>query len=165
LLNNNHKITFLMLTLLLAFLVIPTSVVAAQSDAATAITSAKEQIATCLQAVKDAEGAGANISSLTAVLNEAGALLSQAEAAYSANDFNAARNFAVQSREKLDNCVSEANALKNTATQQQNRDFMINVLGSIGGTFVVLGASALIWFSLKRRTNQSGAHASESSKV
>lgn len=151
--------------LLLALIAVFPLVVVAQGDAVAAINSAKEQLATCLQAVQDAEGAGANVSSLTVVLNEAGALLSRAEFAYSANDFSAARSFAVQSRERLDNCVSEANALQHTAAQQQSNDFMINVVGSIGGAFAVLGVSAVIWFSLKRRTDQSGARTSELSTV
>lgn len=163
-LNRNRKSVFLSATLLLAAVILP-SLVWAQSDAAAAIASAKEQIVTCYQAVKEAEAAGANVTSLTTVLNDAGALLSRAESAYAARDFNAARSFAVQSREKLANCVSEANALKTTATQQQNQDFMINVVGSTVGAFAVLGAGAAIWFFFRKRYAQSGVSANESSGV
>jgi triphosphoribosyl-dephospho-CoA synthetase len=165
LLNNNRKLIFLMTMLLSAVIVIPSLVLAAQTDATTAISSAKEQIITCYQAVRDAEGAGANITSLTAILNDAGVLLSRAELAYSMNNFDAARDFAVQSREGLADCISEANALKETAVQQRSQDFMVNVVGSVVGTFVVLGASAAVWFFLRRRYEQSGVRASESSGV
>jgi hypothetical protein len=143
--------------LLFAVIVVPSLVLAAQTDAAAAIASAKEQIVTCYQAARDAEGAGANITSLTVILNDAGSLLSQAELAYSMNDSDAARDFAVQSLDKLGNFVSEANALKDTAMQQRSQDFMINVVGSIVGTFAVLGAGAATWSFLRKRYKQSGA--------
>lgn len=165
LLNPHRKFVFLLSMLLLAVIMVPSLVLGAQSDAAAAITSAKEQIVTCYQAVKDAESASANVTSLTAVLNDAGALLSRAELAYSTGDFDAARDLAVQSQGRLGNLVSEANALKETATQQRNQDFMINVVGSTVGTFAVLGAGAAVWFLLKRRYEQSGVSASESSSV
>ncbi len=165
LLNNNRKLIFLMTMLLSAVIFIPSLVLASQTDATTAISSAKEQIITCYQAVRDAEGAGANITSLTAILNDAGVLLSRAELAYSINDFDAARDFAVQSQGKLDNCVSEANTLKETAIQQRSQDFMVNVVGSVVGTFAVLGASTATWFFLKRKYQKTGARVNESPRV
>lgn len=151
--------------LLFPVVVAPSLVVAAQPDVAAAIASAKEQIVTCYQAARDAEAAGANITSLTAVLNDAGALLSRAELAYSMNDFDAARDFAVQSQGRLDGFVSEANALKETAAQQRTLDFWVNMVGSIVGTFAVLGGAVVVWFFLKRRYKAGGARGSESSRV
>ena len=144
---------------------VPSLVLADQTDATAAITSAKEQIVTCYQAAKDAEGAGANITSLTATLNDAGTLLSQAESAYSMNDFDAARYLAVQGQGMLGHLVSEANALKQTATQQRSQDFLINVVGSLIGAFAVIGAGAATWLFLKKRYAQNGAGANESSRV
>jgi predicted HD phosphohydrolase len=105
---NHHKSIFVIL-LMFSVIALPSLVLAEQTDAAGAIASAKAEIVTCYQAAREAEGAGANISSLTATLNDAGALLSQAEAAYSQNDFDAARNLAVQSQDLLSNLFSEAN--------------------------------------------------------
>jgi len=51
--------------------------VLAQGDAAGAIASAKQQIIVCYDSARQAEAAGANISSLTSVLNDAGQLLSR----------------------------------------------------------------------------------------
>jgi len=132
-------------------MVVPSLVLADQTDAAAAITSAKERIVACYQAAKDAEGAGANITSLTATLNDAGALLSRAELAYSSNDFGTARDLAVQSREGLGNFVSEANVLKETAIQQGNQDFMINVVGSAVGAIAVVVGGFAVWNFLKRK--------------
>lgn len=136
-----------------------------QTDAAAAIASAKEQILTCYQAAKDAEGAGANITALVAVLNDAGTLLSRADFAYSISDFDTARNLAVQSQSTLDNFVSEANTLKETATQQRNNDFLINVVGSLVGAFAVVGAGVATWIFLRRKYETAGAHKNESSRV
>ena len=151
--------------LLFSVMAVPSLVLAEQTDATATITSAKGQIVTCYQAARYAEGAGANITSLTATLNDAGALLSQAELAYSTNDFDTARNLAVQSQGMLGNFVSEASALKQAATQQRDQDFLINVVGSLIGVFAVIGAGAAAWLFLKKRYAQPGAGANESSRV
>ena len=164
-LSNHRKWIFLVTMLLFSVIVVPSLVLASQTDADAAINSAREQIVTCYQAARDAEGAGANITSLTAILNDGGALLSRAELAYSMNDFDGALNFAVQSRASLGNFVSEANALKESAMLQRSQDFMINVVGSVVGTCGVLGAGAATWFFLKRRYEQYGAHANDSPTV
>jgi hypothetical protein len=136
-----------------------------QTEATAAIASAKEQILTCYQAAKEAEGAGANITALVAVLNDAGTLLSRAEFAYSVSDFDEARDFAIQSQSALGDFISEANTSKETANQQRNQDFLINVVGSIIGTFAVLGAGIAAWIFLKRKYKTAGVHEIESSRV
>ena len=161
---NHHKSIFVTV-LIFSVIALPTLVLAEQTDAAEAITSAKAQIVTCYQAAREAEGAGANITTLTATLNDAGMLLSQAESAYSKNDFDAARNLAVQSQGMLGNLVSEANSLKQTATQQRNQDFLINMVGSLVGAFAVIGAGVATWLFLKKRYAQNGAVANESSRL
>jgi hypothetical protein len=136
-----------------------------QTDAAAAIASAKEQILTCYQAAKDAEGAGANITALVAVLNDAGTLLSRAELAYSLSDFDTARDLAVQSQSTLGDFVSEANNLKENATQQRNQDFLINIVDPLVGAFAVVAAGVAAWIFLKRKYETTGAHKNESSRV
>jgi hypothetical protein len=163
LLINPRKRTFFLIAILL--FVISTFLPLAQAeqtDAATAIASAKEQILTCYQAAKEAEGAGANITALVAVLNDAGTLLSRAEFTYSISDFDTARDLAIQSQNTLGDFISEANTSKETATQQQNQDFLINVVGSIIGTFAVLSAGIAAWIFLKRKYETAGAHENES---
>ena len=163
---NPRKRTFFFITLLL--FVISTFLPLAradQTDAAAAIASAKEQILICYQAAKEAEGAGANITALVAVLNDAGTLLSSAEFAYSVSDFDIARDLAVQSRERLGNFVSEANVLIVNATAQRFWDFMINVVGSVIGTVAVLVGGVVVWLFLKKKFETVGAGASESSRV
>jgi hypothetical protein len=135
---------------LLVVIVVPSPVWANQEDAATAISSAENEILTCFTAAKEAEAAGANITVITATLNKAGLLLSQAENAYETSDFDVAFNLAHQSQNSLSNCLAEANTFKETAVQQQNRDFLINVVGSIIGTLVVIIVGLAIWLFLKK---------------
>ena len=154
---------------LVIILVLSVTVVASpawgQADAATAISSAKTMILNCYSVAKEAEVAGANITVLTGALNEAGSMLSQAEFAYAASDFDAAKNLAIQSQSRLSNFVGEANALKETATQQRNQDFLINVVGSVIGTFVVVIAGFAVWFFLKTKHKTTEANVSESARI
>jgi hypothetical protein len=136
-----------------------------QTAAAAATASAKKQILICYQAAKEAEEAGANITALVAVLNDAGMLLSRAEFAYSVSDFDEARDFAIKSQNTLSDFISEANASKETASQQRNQDFLINVVGSIIGTLAVLGGSIAAWIFLKRKYETAGVNTNESSRV
>jgi hypothetical protein len=148
---------------LLLFVACP-RLVSAQTDAAAAVASAKEEIVACYQAARDAEAAGANITSLTAVLNDAGALLSSSEFAYAAGDFGAASDFAVQSVARLGGFVSAADALRETGEMQGDFDFWV-VVASVVGTVSVLGGSYALWIFLKRRYRRVGARAGESSGV
>jgi hypothetical protein len=152
LLTNARKRTFFLIAILLFIITTFLPLVRAdQIDATVAIASAKEQILICYQAAKEAEGAGANITALVAVLNHAGTLLSRAEFTYSTSDFDTARNLAVQSQSTLGDFVSNANTLKETADQQRNQDFLINIVGSLGGAFAVVGAGVLTWILLKKK--------------
>ena len=145
---------FFLLCLLLAFSLgfLPSVAWADQGGAANAISSARSQLLSCYEAVWDAEAAGANITSLTGTLNEAGLLLSQAEFAFSNGDFGAAQDYALQSQGKLSNLVSVANSLLNAAEAQRNQDFLVNVVGSTGGTVAVLVGSLGLWSFLKKRS-------------
>jgi hypothetical protein len=124
---------------------------AEQSSADSAIASAKQQIVTCYIAAKGAEAAGANISSLTSILNGAGLLLSQSELAYSEGDFATAQNLAVQTTQSLSNFVSEANVMRDTAAQLRTLHFYYNIVGSIAATIVVIVAGFVVWSFVKKR--------------
>jgi len=155
----------LVIILLLFVTVVASPVWADQGAATAAISSAKNTIVDCYSAAKEAEAAGANITVLVGALNEAGSLLSQAESAYASSDFDAALNLAIQSQNRLNNFIGEANALKETAAQQQNQDFLINVVGSIIGTFAVIVAGFTAWLFLKKKYETTEAHVSESPRV
>ena len=152
--------------LLLLFVTVVVAPVWAQPEgAASAISSARNTITSCYTAAVEAEAAGANITFLTATLNTAGSLLSQAEFAYTTNDFDAAVSLASQSQNTLGNFIGDAAILKETATQQQNQDFLINVVGSVIGASAVIVAGFIVWISFKKRYAQTEANVSESSRV
>ena len=126
-------------------------VFAGEVEAASAIASARQQLVVCFQAASDAEAAGANITSLARVLNDAGNLLSEAEFAYEYGDFGLAQDLAGGSSAGLANFVPEANGLRDAAVQQSNYDFSVNVIGSIAGTIIVIVVGVVIWFLAKKR--------------
>lgn len=139
----------------IAVLSVPSGVWAQQNDAASAISAAQSKLVQCYDAARTAESAGANISSLTPVLNDAGTLLSNAELAYSSGNFSLASNLASQSQSSLGSFISDANALKSAAVASSNQQTLIFV-GSIVGTFAVIGTGAAIWVLLKRKYGKNG---------
>lgn len=144
-------------TLLILLVAVAQPVMANQTSAAAAINSAKNTILTCYDAAKEAESAGANISLLESTLNNAGLLLSQAELAYSKNEYDRAQSLAVQSQTVLNGFTSKAQSSGLAALQQRNQDFLVNVVGSIIATLVVLTAGLLAWVYLKRKYTKGGA--------
>jgi hypothetical protein len=128
-----------------------------EADARSAIVAAENRIADCYRAAADAEKAGANITGLLSTLNEAGELLAKANLAYTMGDFVSAHDSAVQSQAKLDGFVPEADALRESAMKAGYSDFMVNVLGSIVGTVVVICGGFFVWVLLKRRYEKTGS--------
>lgn len=160
------KIPIALTVLLLLFVTVVVAPVWAQQEgASSAISSARNTITSCYTAAREAEAAGANITALTATLNTAGSLLSQAEFAYTTNDFDAAVSLASQSQNTLANFIGEVTTLKETATQQQNQDFLINVVGSVIGAFAAIVAGFVVWVFVKKRYAQTEANVSESPRV
>lgn len=138
--------------ILILMAALPSVLVVAQ-DSSSVVSSARQQLISCYDAAKTAEAAGANISSLTSVLNEAGSLLSQSELAYSKGDFSTAQSLATQSSQRLGGFISMAGSLRDSAIQQSNYDFWINTVGSSVGALVVVLIGLQIWrVSNKRGT-------------
>jgi len=122
-----------------------------ENDAKDAITEAEKNIVLCYDAVAEADAAGANVTTLMATLNEAGAFLSKAELSYKTGDFDLAMNFTSQSQDKLNGFVLEAEALTERTVQEHYWDFMITVGGSSVGTLAVLFSSFVVWRFLKKK--------------
>jgi hypothetical protein len=141
----------IMTIILISIFQLPVFAIAQQTDASATITSAKQQLITCLDSAKQAEATGANISSLTSVLDDAGDLLSRAELSYSQSDFGAAQSLATGCIQKLSNFISESNALRDAAAQQQSYDFWVNFVGSIAGTFAVIVAGFVVLRFINKR--------------
>ncbi len=145
------KIIALIIAVLVAFaIIVPSQLTVAQSSA---ISSAQNTLNTCFEAAKQAEAAGANITSLQDTLNTAGALLTKAQYAQSQGDAASANNYAQQAQSQLNGFVEQANALRETASQQTQTSFLINVVASIAGTFAVIVGSIAIWVIQKRKNS------------
>jgi hypothetical protein len=128
----------------------------AELEARTSIANAESTVVECYRAVADAERAGANVSELLVVLNEAGLLLSKAKMAYDTGDYGSAVSLANQSQLRLNNFSNEADAFGKDATQARFWDFMLRVVASsVGAASVVFGGFAL-WFLSKRREQVGG---------
>lgn len=155
----------LVVPLLLLVVTVPSPVWASEADAVTAMSSAKNVIVNCFNAAKQAEAAGANITTLTNTLNQAGSLLSQAEFAYGMGDFDAALNIAIRSENSLSGFITEASTLQETAMRQLNQDFLVNVAGSIIGTFAIIISGFIVWRFVKKKYVIIGVPSSEASRL
>jgi hypothetical protein len=131
------------------------SYASSESDASSAIVQADQRIEVCYSVAADAENAGANVTGLLSVLDDAGLLLSKAKLAFQNGDFDSAYSLAVQSNSTLIGFESLAGSLKNTAEQQARVDFWVDFVGSAVGTFAVIFGGVLLWFYLKRRYEKS----------
>jgi hypothetical protein len=128
-----------------------------ETDARSAVAAAEERIVVCYQAVADADGVGANVTVLLFVLNEAGELFSKAALAYEMGNFGSALDFALLSQKRLSGFVGEADVLREDAMQQSYWDFLVNVVGSIVGSVVVVCGGFVVWFFLKRKYEKAGS--------
>ena len=120
-------------------------------DASAVISSTQANLMSCYDATRAAEAAGANITQLTAILNQAGNLIASAQLAYSENDSASAMNLAGQSQQLLNGFVSTANSLENSARTQTFDSFLVNFVGSTAVVVAVIAASVCLWVFLKRR--------------
>jgi len=122
-----------------------------EHDAGLAVASAESKVAECYNFALDAEQAGANVSELLRVLDEAGDLLSKAELAYGVGDYDGAGVYAAQCEGRLAGFEVQAQALRDSASWQRQLDLMVNVVGSAAGTVAVLVGGWLVWRFLKKR--------------
>ena len=138
-------------------LLAPAALADANKDqAASALASAQDSVASAYQAVSRAEEARANVSSLLIRLNEAGLFLARAQLAYQSGNYNSTMEFAAQSQQKLNGFLADVDSLREAAIQEHYVDFMINVVGSTIGSMIVVCLSFLVWSFLKRRLNKDG---------
>jgi hypothetical protein len=127
----------------------------AESDAASAISTAEEKVLLCYDAVAEADAAGANVTALLSTLNTAGEFFSRAELSYRMGDFDSAVSYADQSQDELDGFVVEAEALTDIAVQESYLGFLV-VVGSAGGAVGVVCGGFAVWFVLKKREETGG---------
>ena len=152
--------TLVVLLVAFSILNIPHSVFAdtAETDARSAIVAAQRKLVVCYQAVTNISDAGANVTGLILVLNQAGGDLSRADLAYDMGDFSSEQSYAVQSLNLLvqSDVVARASALRSTTSQASYWDFVINIVGSLVGAVVVICGGFVAWMALKNRYAKAG---------
>lgn len=125
--------------------------VASEVDAVSAVDVARVRLVGCYGVLVGAESAGGNVSVLAGVLDEAGGLLSGAEVALKRGDFDVAVELSSDCVSKLEGFNETAIALRDDASRQRYLDFMVNVVGSVVGTSVVVVGGWGAWVYLKRK--------------
>jgi hypothetical protein len=124
--------------LLVSSLFFAVPALASPDDAQNAITSAQSNLVNCYNSVKDAEAAGANVTTLISNLNIAADLLSQAQLAYTSNDYNTAYNDALQSQATLNSFSSQASSLKQEAENTQTQNNLIIIISIFSSTAILI---------------------------
>jgi len=147
------------LALMLSVAAVPARVfaVATPDEAQAAVDGAEARVIACYGAVVQAEGAGGNVTELAGVLDEAGALLSQARVAFENGEFDVAVDFSSNCTGMLVGLTDRAVTLRDSAALERYVDFMVNVVGSVAGTVAVIFAGWVLWVYLKRKYGQAGS--------
>jgi hypothetical protein len=147
---HSKKLACLALVFLLVIPLLLSSQVAGQDDAAANISAAKTELSNCYASVKAAEAQGANVTGLIATLNDAGELLTRAELAYLAKDYDSAANFTQQSKDTLDGFNQAANSLKADAMQSGNSGFFTDAL-LVVASLVIFCVGIAVWVALRSK--------------
>jgi len=119
-------------------------------EATSGIEEADKVICKAFEAVLDAEGAGANVSSLIANLNEAGDLFVQAKIRYSQGDAGKAIELAGRASAIAEKVRVDAVELKGWASEDKRMVFQLTFACSLAGVLAFLIALVLVWGRFKR---------------
>ena len=126
--------------------------VSAQIDQATAnLQAANYAVEKAFNSVLDAEGVGANITSLLNQINRANELLAQAENAYRAGNNTEALNSADSALLIAQQVTSTALSLKVSASSSLQTAFLYSVLSTVIAAQIFVLALSFVWVRFKRR--------------
>ena len=124
---------------------------ASSSEAQDAINRAESKIGLAYKSVLEAEGAGANVSSLLVKLNTGSALLSKAQMQYRVGNFSEAVSFANQCYDSLNGIETEADDLRDSAVMLRKQRMVISAVGSVFAVGAVCYASVFGWRFFKSK--------------
>jgi len=119
-------------------------------EASSKITSADDALKLAFKRVLEAEGAGANVSSLMTDLDEAGEFLAEAEVAYRNWNLTGAAGLADSCSAQAGTVSVEALALKDSALADSQQAFGSTFAYSATGASAFVVALILSWFWFKR---------------
>jgi hypothetical protein len=119
-------------------------------DASASVGNADAAVRQAFNAALDAERAGANVSGLIVRLNEAGAVLVEAEIALGDGNSSEAASKAGQCVGIAESVRTEAEALKTSALDGAQTVFWMYLTFSVVGIAVFVSVLALVWRRFKR---------------
>lgn len=119
-------------------------------EAASSLDGAEELVCQAFETVLEAEEAGANVSILMADLNEAGALLAEAEILRRNGDVDEAAGIAEQAVVIANDVEREALELKNLASVNRQNVFWFSSVCSLVGVSVFLIVLFFVWSWFRR---------------
>ena len=126
--------------------------VSAQLGQATVnLQAANYAVEKAFNSVLDAEGVGANITSLLNQINRANELLAQAENAYRAGNNTEALNSADSALLIAQQVTSTALSLKVSASSSLQTAFLYSVLSTVIAAQIFVLALSFVWVRFKRR--------------
>ncbi len=120
-------------------------------EAEKAVEMAEAKVLRCYEAAAKAEKAGANITALIGVLNDAGTLLSEAKLAYGKGNFELALKFASDCSSMLEGFEENAENMRFKAETDRQRDFIVNYVYSGLGALAILMGGFAFWIFLNKR--------------
>ena len=146
---------FIVFTLLLMFafpMIVLNGQALAEKDSATlAIDRAEGVVVSAFQGVLEADGAGADVSELSAQLNVALDLLAQARVLYRVGDFEGASSVADVCFEICEGVEAEAYRLRDLAVEEAIRRFWLTIIGWVVCVGVIVFGSFFGWRAFKGR--------------
>jgi hypothetical protein len=122
-----------------------------KDDALSKIEDAEKLICQAFEGVLEAEGAGANVSSLLVQLDSAGSFIDDARMRYRSGDFAGALQSANASIQSVEGFAEKVEQLKvSAANEYKERAFQIVATSGMGILVVILVTMAC-WLLIKRR--------------
>jgi len=132
-------------------LVVSRAFAVSNDEAQATISRVESRIDLAYVSVLEAEGAGANVSSLLFRLNNASILLSNARMQYRRGNFSEAVKFANQCFSSLDGIENEANELRDSAVIERKQRMLISFVGSAFAIGAVFYAGFFGWRFFKEK--------------
>jgi hypothetical protein len=124
---------------------------ASSSEAQDAINVAESKMGLAYKSVLEAEGAGADVSSLLFRLNNSSTLLSMAQMQIRTGNFDEAVSFANQCYDSLNGIETEADNLRYSAVVLGKQRMLVSALGSVFAIGAVLYAGIFGWRFFKSK--------------
>jgi len=121
-----------------------------QADANQMLAEAENAVVSAYVSVAEADGAGANVSQLLVKLEDAGALLAEAQNSYRVGDYERAFSLAMNCSDAVNNVVQDALALKSETEEAQGQKLLFTAGVSSACLSVLFVLSLFGWRFLKK---------------